>query len=247
MNTPFRSLRAAALLACAAFVALAPTVRAAYDPTIGAPKRGNARFYELHSQHLKRAQQPMQLLFIGDSITDNWTKAPEVWQANYEQYQAANFGIGGDRTEHVIWRIEDGVLKGVKPKVVVLMIGTNNSSDHTAEQIAAANKKIVDLIRAHIPDAKVLLLGIFPRGPRKNSNGTWDDAVKRTATINATNALLAQLDDGQHVRFLDIGAKFLGADGKIPADIMPDQLHPNAKGYQIWADAMRPTLEAMMK
>ena len=244
MNTPLRSLLATALLALAA---LPLTSAAPYDPTIAAPKRGNARFYELHSQHLKRAQEPMQLLFLGDSITDNWTMAPEIWKANYERYQAANFGIGGDRTEHVLWRIEDGVLKGVKPKVVILLIGTNNSADHTAEQIAAANKKIIDLIRAHIPETKVLLLGLFPRGPRKNSNGTWDDAVKRTATINAANALLAQLADGTHVRFLDIGAKFLGPDGKIPADVMPDQLHPNAKGYQIWADAMRPTLEEMMK
>ncbi len=219
-----------------------------YDPSIGAPKRGNARFYELHSQHLKRAKEPMQLLFIGDSITEGWGKAPAVWKANYEKYQAANFGIGGDRTEHVIWRIEDGVLKGVKPKVVVLMLGTNNSSNHTGQQIAAADKKIVELIRSEIPEAKVLLLAIFPRGPRKDKEGKIiDDAVQRMQVINEANAILAQLDDGKNVRFLDIGAKFLGADGKIPDAIMPDQLHPTAAGYQIWADAMRPLLEEMMK
>lgn len=246
MKNPARRLLAVATLAVAAFVSLAPLARA-YDPGVGAPKRGNARFYELHAQHLKRAKQPMQLLFLGDSITEGWGKAPDVWKANYEKYEAANFGIGGDRTEHVIWRIEDGVLKGVKPKVVVLMLGTNNSGEHTGEQIAAADKKVVELIRANIPEAKVLLLAIFPRGPRKNASGTIDDAVKRMQTIHEANAILAKLDDGQNVRFLDIGAKFLGADGKIPDALMPDQLHPNAAGYQIWADAMRPLLEEMMK
>lgn len=246
MKNHARRFLAAVTLAVAAFVSLAPFARA-YDPSLGAPKRGNARFYELHAQHLKRAKEPMQLLFLGDSITEGWAKAPDVWKANYEKFQAANFGIGGDRTEHVIWRVEDGVLKGVKPKVVVLMIGTNNSGEHTGEQIAAADKKIVELVRANIPETKVLLLAIFPRGPRKNAAGTIDDATKRMQAIHEANAILAKLDDGQHVRFLDIGAKFLGADGKIPDSIMPDQLHPNATGYQIWADAMRPLLEEMMK
>lgn len=246
MKNPVRRLLLAVALAAAALTTLAPLARA-YDPSVGAPKRGNARFYELHSQHLKRAKEPMQLLFLGDSITEGWGKAPDVWKANYEKYQAANFGIGGDRTEHVIWRIEDGVLKGVKPKVVVLMIGTNNSGEHTGEQIAAADKKIVELIRANIPEAKVLLLAIFPRGPRKNANGSPDDSAVRLKAIAEANAILAKLDDGQHVRFLDIGAKFLSADGKIPDAIMPDQLHPNAAGYQIWADAMRPLLDEMMK
>ena len=247
MKNPARHLLAAVALAAVAFTAITPLARA-YDPSLGAPKRGNARFYELHSQHLKRAKEPMQLLFIGDSITEGWGKAPDVWKTNYDKYQAANFGIGGDRTEHVIWRIEDGVLKGVKPKVVVLMLGTNNSGDHTGAQIAAADMKIVELIRANIPEAKVLLLAIFPRGPRKDKEGKiTDDGVKRMQVINEANAILAKLDDGKNVRFLDIGAKFLGADGKIPDNIMPDQLHPNAAGYQIWADAMRPLLEEMMK
>lgn len=240
------------LLTVAAFTAASLSLFAQaakpYDPSVGAPKRGNARFYELHAQHLKRAKEPMQLLFLGDSITEGWGKAPDVWKANYEKYQAANFGIGGDRTEHVIWRIEDGVLKGVKPKVVVLMIGTNNSGDHTGAQIGAADTKIVELIRANIPETKVLLLAIFPRGPRKDKEGRiLDDGVKRMQAINEANAILAKLDDGKNVRFLDIGAKFLGADGKIPDGIMPDQLHPNAAGYQIWADAMRPLLDEMMK
>lgn len=246
MKNPVRRFLLTLSFSAAALAALAPSAFA-IDAITGVPKSGNARFYELHAQHLKRSKEPMQLLFIGDSITEGWGKAPEVWKANYEKYQAANFGIGGDHTEHVIWRIEDGVLKGVQPKVVVLLIGTNNSFTNTADEIAAADKKIVGLIRAAIPQTKVLVLGIFPRGPRKGPNNTQDDAVQRMQTIKAVNAQLAKLDDGKNVRFLDIGAKFLGADGKIPNEIMPDQLHPNAAGYQIWADAMRPLLEEMMK
>ena len=139
-------------------------------------------------------------------------------------------------------------MDGIKPKVVVLMIGTNNTSNHTGAQIAAADAKIVRLIREKIPGTKVLLLAIFPRGPRKDRAGVViDDAVKRMAAIREANAALAKLDDGQNVRFLDINAGFLDAGGKIPDAIMPDQLHPNVAGYKIWADAMQPLLDEMMK
>jgi len=219
------------------------------DASAAIPKHGNARFYELHAAHLKRAKAgPIGLLFVGDSITERWAQVPEIWEANYGKYQPANFGIGGDQTQHVIWRIEDGVLDGLKPKVVVLLIGTNNTHSHTAEQIAAADAKIVSLIRAKIPGAKVLLLGIFPRGPRINKKGVvLDDGVKRMQVIPAVNKLLAKLDDGKTVRFLDFGAKFVGPDGKIPETIMPDQVHLSPDGYRIWVDAMRPLLEEMMR
>jgi beta-glucosidase len=156
--------------------------------------------------------------------------------------QPANFGIGGDQTQHVIWRIDHGELDGIKPKVVVLMLGTNNTGGHTADEIAAADKKIVELIRAKIPSTKVLLLAIFPRGPR----GT-EDFARRMSIIDAANAKLAQLDDGKSVRFLNINDRFLGQDGKIPFSIMPDQLHPNAAGYQLWAEAMQPLLLEMLQ
>jgi beta-glucosidase len=224
--------------------ATAPAVTV--DASAPIPKRGNARFYELHASFLKRGKEPMGVLFLGDSITEGWGKAPDVWKEHYEKYQPANFGIGGDQTQHVIWRIEDGELDGISPKVVVLMIGTNNSSRHTAAEITAADTKIVRLIREKIPSAKVLLLAIFPRGPRKGGT-TPDPWEKRMEVIHAVNAELAKLDDGKNVRFLDINAGFLGADGKIPDAIMPDQLHPNAAGYKIWAEAMQPLLDEMMK
>jgi len=217
------------------------------DPTLAAPKQGNEAFFKMHDAFLERGKQGgIDLLFLGDSITQGWSKAPEVWKQFYEKYHPANFGIGGDRTEHVLWRIEKGELDGIKPKVVVLMIGTNNSGLHTAEQIAAADRKIVEEIRHKLPETKILLLAIFPRGPRKGTDGSLDDGVKRMEKIQAVNAELAKLDDGKTVRFLNINEKFL-ADGKIPDDVMPDQLHPNAKGYQIWAEAMQPLLDEMMK
>lgn len=218
------------------------------DPSAAIPKTGNARFFELHEQFLTRAKAgPIGVLFLGDSITEGWNKAPHIWEHYYTKYQPANFGIGGDQTQHVIWRIENGELDGISPKVLVLMLGTNNSGAHTAEQIAAADRKIVQLIRTRLPDTKILLLAIFPRGPRKARDGSPEPWEQRMAVIRAANADLATLDDGKTIRFLDLNARFLGNDGTIPNIIMPDQLHPNAAGYQLWAEAMQPLLDEMMK
>lgn len=225
----------------------APAKKTPVDASAPIPKP-DARFKTKHESFLARAAQgPVGLLFLGDSITEGWGKAPAIWEKYYGKYQPANFGIGGDTTQNVIWRIENGELDNVKPKVVVLMLGTNNTGSHNAQQIAAADKKIVGMIRKKLPEAKVLVLAVFPRGPRKNRDGSMDDGVKKMEIINAVNKELAKLADGKNVFFLDINAKFLGADGKIPNDIMPDQLHPNVAGYQIWADAMQPTLEKLLK
>jgi lysophospholipase L1-like esterase len=234
----------AATPAPAAVAAPAPAV----DASAPIPKTGSTRFFQLHESFLARGKAgPIGVLFLGDSITEGWTKAPHIWDYYYAKYQPANFGIGGDQTQHVVWRIMNGELDGISPKVVVLMLGTNNSAAHTGEQIAAADKKIVELIRTKLPGTKVLLLAIFPRGPRKGGNNTMEPWEKRMAAIAAANAELAKLDDGMNVRFLDINARFLGNDGTIPHIIMPDQLHPNAAGYQLWAEAMKPLLDEMMK
>ena len=212
-----------------------------------------ATFLQHHARFQARAKSaPVGLLFLGDSITANWQRAPHIWEAYYGKYQPANFGIGGARTQNLIWQIENGALEGIAPRVVVLMMGTNNSLDYSAEEIAGANRKIVGMIRARLPESKILVLGMFPRGPREPkgaplSQATMDEAAKRMATIAAVNRDLAGLDDGKAVRFLDIGGVFLGQDGRIPASIMPDQLHLSAAGYQLWADAMQPLLEGMLK
>jgi lysophospholipase L1-like esterase len=236
-----------------AVVAPAPSGGIKQSASAPFPKKDNGKFLAHHENFLARAKSgPIELLFLGDSITERWHVAPHIWQAYYGKYQAANFGIGGDRTQHLIWQIEHGELDGIAPKVTVLMIGTNNSLDYNAEEIAAANRKIVAMIRARLPDTRILVLGILPRGPRDMKGGPVtpafiDEAAKRKLTIDAVNRDLAKLDDGKTIRFLDMSAAFLGQDGRIPYALMPDQLHPGPAGYQLWADAMQPLLSNMMK
>jgi lysophospholipase L1-like esterase len=229
----------------------APSTRPAQQPAdVPAPKIGrdgqvDARFLKMHESFLqRRTQGPIDLLFLGDSITEIWSSnGKEVWAHYYGKLNAANFGISGDQTQHVLWRIQNGELDGISPKVVVLMIGTNNLTRYPADVVIGADKLIVQRIHEKLPNTKVLLLGIFPRGPDPKIHST---AFYR-AKIKIVNAGLAKLDDGDKTRYLDIGDKFLNDDGSLPRPIMPDFLHPSAAGYQLWADAMAPLLNEMMK
>ncbi len=179
------------------------------------------------------------LVFIGDSITDGWRGGgKKVWDEAFGPLKPLNLGISGDRTQHVIWRLQNGELEGYEAKLSVIMIGTNNGGD-SKEDVAAGITAIVKECLKRQPKAKVLLLGIFPRGAKANDGGR--------AKNNLVNQIVAKLDDGgKTVKYLDIGDKFLDANKDLPKDIMPDALHPNAKGYQIWADAILPTIKEMM-
>jgi lysophospholipase L1-like esterase len=180
----------------------------------------------------------VDLLFLGDSITDGWRGGgKDVWQENFEPLKAANFGIGGDRTQHVLWRLQNGELEGIKPKLAVLMIGTNNLGSNTDEEIVEGIKAIIAEVHKQTPDTKILLLGIFPR--------TDHPYLPR---IKHINSIIAQMDDGgKTIKYLDIGDKFMQPDGTISRSIMRDLLHPTAKGYVIWAKAINPTVHEMMK
>ncbi len=195
-----------------------------------------------------------QLVFLGDSITQGWEKnGKEVWAKTWEPLKAANFGIGGDRTEHVIWRLQNGNFDGIKPKLVVLMIGTNNTghqgrpaAEHggvayasSAEQTAEGVKMILDILGKKLPEAKVLLLGIFPRGATK------EDAMRKQNV--ATNNLISGFADNKRVFYMDIGNTFLQPDGTLPKEIMPDLLHLSAQGYQMWTDAIEGKVKELMK
>ena len=193
-------------------------------------------------QFLTRIKQgPVGLLFIGDSITDFWPgRAKDTW-AKFAAYQPADFGISGERTENTLWHINNGVLDGIDPKAVVIMIGTNNIGHFTTEEpawAAAGVKKVVETVRSKLPKAKILLLGVFPRDVK---------ASPMRAKVDAINDIIKTYADGTQVQYLDIGPNFLDADGELPKDVMPDKLHPTAKGYQIWYDAMWPTLEPLLK
>jgi beta-glucosidase len=206
--------------------------------TRASPKNWMSR----HEKFVAQAKHGgIDILFMGDSITDFWrNRGSNVWNEYYAPRHAANFGIGGDRTQHVLWRIENGELDNIHPKVTVLMIGTNNSRSNSSDDIADAIRKILDVIHEKIPDTKILLLAIFPRN-------TKNDTEEMHETIRQVNEKIAKYDNGSTVKFLDIGAKFLGPDGKVHSDVMADFLHPTEKGYRIWAAAMNPTLDKMMK
>ena len=223
----------------------APLARKAQEPADApAPKMGGngqieARFQQLHQAFLQRGKQgKIGVLFLGDSITEGWNGAKDVWDAHFGKYAPANFGISGDRTQHVLWRIANGELDGIHPRVVVLMIGTNNIG-YRAEDILRGDVAIVNAIHRKLPQSKILLLGIFPRGHDAG------DMIRDRITV--VNDGLEKLDKKQGVRYLDIGGRFLDADGTLPKEVMPDALHPNHRGYEIWADAMQPTLDRMMK
>jgi lysophospholipase L1-like esterase len=233
-HVTFRAIAVVCLLATGLSACAQGPETVVPQPRQGAPA-------DLHRRFLQRAKQGgVDLLFLGDSITQGWgfgERENDVWKRFYTPRNAANFGVGGDRTQHVLWRIQNGELEGIEPKVVVLMIGTNNASSGTADEIAQGVTAIVEELRHRLPKAKVLLLGVFPRGQKPNAT---------REKLSAVNAKIAHLDDGSHVKYLDIGKAFLNEDGTISRDIMPDYLHLTRKGYRIWADAMEPILWSML-
>ena len=157
----------------------------------------------------------------------------------YGKRKVINLGVSGDRTQHVLWRFEQGQLDGIKAKVAVVMIGTNNSNndDNTEAEILEGVTAIVQQIRARQPDTKILLFGIFPRGKTFSP---------QRGKILQVNEALARLDDGRNIFYFDFGPQLVENDGSISTNIMPDYLHPNDAGYRIWAKAMEPKLKQLL-
>ena len=162
-----------------------------------------------------------------------------MWARHYAHRNAINLGIGGDRTQHVLWRLENGNLTGLKPKAAVVMIGTNNSNgeDNTPEQIVDGVRAIVDKLRAKLPGTKVLLLAIFPRSE--------NFSVQR-GKLAQINQVLQRAADSQNVIWVDFGHRFLNDDGTMPRDLMPDYLHLSKRGYEIWAESIEAQLSAIL-
>ncbi len=196
-----------------------------------------------HEQKLQelKGMKTVDLLMIGDSITHGWEGGGKAaWDKYYANRKALNLGFSGDRTEQVLWRLDHGAIDGISPKAAVVMIGTNNTGHRkdNPEETAAGIKAILDKLAEKSPKTKVLLLAIFPRG---------ESAKDELRLINdGVNERISKFADNQRVFYLDLSDKFLEDDGALPKSIMPDVLHPNAKGYEIWAEAMEPTLAGLL-
>jgi beta-glucosidase len=206
-----------------------------------------------HAQVLERvAKGNVGLIFIGDSITHRWeTIGSNVWKQYYEPRNAANLGFGGDRTEHVLWRLQNGEIDGISPKLAVLLIGTNNTSHKdSADQIADGIKAICAELRRRLPETKILMLSIFPRG---GSVASRKDKSQKSVAMNSywnknnrASQMASELADNKTIFFLDINRAFLNEDGALGRDVMPDLIHPGEEGYQRWAEAMEPTIKKLL-
>jgi N-acetylglucosamine-6-sulfatase len=210
----------------------------AEDPKIPPATPGDLWWPGRHRAVLEKVKQGgHQLVFIGDSITQGWEgQGKEIWSTLYSDRKPLNLGFSGDRTQHVMWRLMNGELEHVRPKVFVVMIGTNNTGHNQQDpaETATGVREILNILRDRSPDSKILLLSVFPRG------ATPDDPLR---LINdQVNHTIKTYADGKTIHWLDLNSTFLDKDGNLSKEVMPDLLHPNTKGYQMWAEAMEPTL-----
>jgi lysophospholipase L1-like esterase len=214
-------------------------------PADQAQPRTDANSMLAHQQLLEKAKQGrVDIYFEGDSITRRWgaTDYPqylENWKQNFFGWNAGDFGWGADRIQNIIWRLQNGELDGVNPKVIVLLAGTNNlggfgqpgGDDARVEDITKGLQAVVKLMREKAPGATIIVTGIFPR----------NDNAAMFATINKINQNLAKMADGKRLRYLDVNDKLADNEGKLYDGMMNrDKLHPDIKGYQVWADALKP-------
>ncbi len=189
----------------------------------------------------RKEMEKVDLLFVGDSITHGWEQAgKKVFDQFYADRNVLNIGFSGDRTEHVLWRFENGAIDDIDPKLAVVMIGTNNTGHRMdpADETALGIEHILNGLKSRLPNTKILLLAVFPRDA--------DTKGKHRVRNDEINALISDFADGEQVFFLDIGDKFLDENGNLPKSIMPDLLHPNEKGYEAWALAMEPIIKKLM-
>lgn len=196
-----------------------------------------------HEQKLieKQSMPQVDLVFLGDSITHAWEdKGADVWKKYYEPRHALNLGFSGDRTENVLWRLEQGEVDGINPKVLVLLIGTNNTGHRQdkAEETALGIKQILSVLSEKLPNTKILLLAIFPRSAKP---------TQELRLLNEdVNQIIRAYADDENVFFLDINQHFLDESGCVSCNVMDDFLHPNASQYPVWAEAIEPYLQKLL-
>ena len=198
------------------------------------------RWHELHREDIEVARSDeVEVLFLGDSITEGWPAV--LLESRFGDYRVANFGIGGDQTQNVIWRLQNGTTGNLDPELVVLMIGINNiglGGDQPAD-VAAGVQAVIDQVKQSFAGAEILLLGILPEGEQP--------ATPTRQQVRDTNDLLAKMAEDPRVHYQDIGAAFLLSDGTISSEIMADFLHPTEKGYEVFADQLAPLVDSLME
>ncbi len=186
-------------------------------------------------QSLKR----VDLLMIGDSITEGWqSHGKKIWNEYYSKRNAFNIGISGDTTQGVLWRLQSGAFEKISPKLSVLMIGTNNHK-HTPEEVAEGIKVNLKELKKQFPKTKILLLNIMPRGKDPSNTKLHLKNVK-------TNKIIKKYVDDKTVFLVDMNEAFLLKNGMLNMDLMRDQVHPNEAGYRVWAEAMEPFIQKVI-
>lgn len=201
--------------------------------------RDKTNWLERHqSINARISQGNVGLLWIGDSIVQNWeNQGKSVWDKYYAHRNAANLGISGDRTEHVLWRLDHGNIDGITPELAIVMIGQNNGGHNSAEEIAEGVTAVIIRLREKLPATRILVLGIFFRGEKPN--------LERE-TLAKANDIVSKLEDGQHIYYMNINHIFLAQDGSIPSHLMPDYEHPSEEGHRIWAEAIEPKVAELL-
>ena len=204
--------------------------------------RDNPEWVRLHTLYKHQAELgSVNVLFFGDSITQGWGQS-EAWQAHFEPRKAAHFGIGGDGTEHLLFRVKDGEIGNLRPETVILLIGTNNLArrDSPADVASGVNRNIESILHL-LPGCKLILLGLLPRGKTIEKRVGSQSADPR---VSETNSMLKELADRLKVHFLDCGPLFLDDEGRIPSSLMPDFLHLSEAGYERLAIALEPLIKS---
>ncbi len=211
---------------------------------VSRPEPGRTGWHLWMKHHEDRkgwvADRQVDLLMIGDSITFRWSRdGHKVWDEYYAKRNGCNIGSSGDWTKHMLWHFQHGGLDGMKgknPKLVVLMIGTNNPGK--PEEVAYGILAILKELRMRLPKSKIVLLGIFPRG--------WEPANAQRVRNNQVNKIIRNYADEKIVHWLDIGHIFLDEKGNLNKELMPDSVHVREKGFRVWAEAMEPTIKRLM-
>ncbi len=232
-----------AFLLGAVLVSLAPTLASAEQIKAVIPVPQTETWWtDRHERTVTRVREgQVDLLFIGDSITQGWEEDGRlVWDTYYGNRRAVNLGFNSDQTENVLWRLQHGELDGIAPRLAVVMIGTNNTAmrEDPPEHTAAGVKAILTTLRTRLPQTQILLLAVFPRGVSD------DDPLRRVN--RAVNERLRAFADQRHVFFLDLSQRFLNDHGRLSEDVMPDRLHPSEHGYRLWAEGMEDLVKQLL-